>query len=376
LRLLTAGESHGKGLIGIIEGFPSNVPINIDEINADMARRQQGHGRGGRMKIEKDKVEIMSGVRGGKTLGSPITYLIVNKDFENWRPYMDPIEPIDDGRRVTMPRPGHADLTGALKYRFDDVRNVLERSSARETAARVAGGSIVKQLLKPFGIEIHGHVVRIGSVSSPLSSASEAPDWARVEASPVRCAVPEAEVEMMNAIDAAKASGDSLGGIFEIRVTGLPIGLGSYVQWDRKLDAKLAYALMSIQAIKGVEFGLGFEVAEQPGSQVHDEIVYSEEEGYHRLSNRAGGIEGGMSNGEPIVVRCAMKPIPTLYKPLKSVDMDTKEPRKASVERSDACAVPAAAVVGEMVVAAVIGEALIEKLGGDSLEEMLERWKK
>ena len=374
LRILTAGESHGKSLVGIIEGFPSNVKIDIHEIHQDLARRQRGYGRGGRMKIEQDQVEILSGIRNGKTLGSPIAFLIKNRDYENWEPYMNPIKADVETKKVTNPRPGHADLTGALKYGFDDVRNVLERSSARETAVRVAAGSIVKQLLKVFDIEAAAHVTAIGKAEL------EEKKWdfeviKGAEESPVRCADAEVERQMMQAIDHAKEAGDSLGGIFEIHIKGLPVGLGSYVQWDRKLDAKLAYALMSIQAIKGVEFGYGFENAQKPGSQVHDEIVYQEDRGIYRSTNHAGGIEGGMTNGEAIVIRCAMKPIPTLCKPLRTIDIQTKETADASVERSDTCAVPAASVVGEMVALTVIGEEFIRKFGGDSLEEMVQRWK-
>ncbi|AOT70489.1 chorismate synthase [Geosporobacter ferrireducens] len=374
LRILTAGESHGKGLVGIIEGFPSNVRVDINEIHQDLARRQKGYGRGGRMKIEQDQVEILSGVRNGKTLGSPIAFLIKNKDYENWESYMDPMEADIETKKVTNPRPGHADLTGARKYGFDDVRNVLERSSARETAARVAAGSIVKQLLKVFGIEAAAHVTAIGKAALE----EEIWDFEKIkeaEDSPVRCVDPIVAQQMIQRIDDAKETGDSLGGIFEIHIKGLPVGLGSYVQWDRKIDAKLAYALMSIQAIKGIEFGFGFKNAQKPGSQVHDEIFYERERGIYRSTNQAGGIEGGMTNGEPIVIRCAMKPIPTLCKPLRTIDLHTGEPADASVERSDTCAVPAAAVVGEMVALTVIGEEFIRKFGGDSLEEMMQRWK-
>ena len=374
LRILTAGESHGKSLAGIIEGFPSNVAINIDEIHQDLTRRQQGYGRGGRMKIEQDRIEILSGVRDGKTLGSPIAFLIRNKDYENWEPYMDPMEADTETKKVTNPRPGHADLTGALKYGFEDVRNVLERSSARETAVRVAAGSFVKQLLKNFQIQSAVHVTAIGEIT-----VSEKPrsfeEILEAEDSPVRCVDPVIGQRMMETIDAAKKEGDSLGGIFEIYIQGLPVGLGSYVQWDRKLDAKLAYALMSIQAIKGVEFGYGFKNAQKPGSQVHDEIFYEKEKGIYRATNHAGGIEGGMTNGQPIVIRCAMKPIPTLCKPLRTIDIQTGEAVEASVERSDTCAVPAASVVGEMAALTVIGEEFIRKFGGDSLEEMRQRWK-
>jgi len=373
-RFLTAGESHGKGLVGMIEGFPSNVPIDSREINKDLARRQQGYGRGGRMKIEKDQIEFLSGIRGGKTLGSPISFFIENKDYANWQAVMDPEEGEASGRKVTQPRPGHADLTGALKYNFSDIRNVLERSSARETAVRVAIGSIARQLMKVFNIEVCSHVTAIGKASlkkkvQDIGKIKDSDD------SPVRCTDQETEAAMIHCIDQAKQDGDSLGGIFEIHIAGVPEGLGSYVQWDRKLEAKLSYALMGIQAIKGVEIGYGFENAQQPGSKVHDEIFYDKATGYYRGTNHAGGIEGGMSNGENIIIRCGMKPIPTLYKPLKTVDIETKETVLATVERSDTCAVPAASVVGEMVAITVIAQAFLTKFQGDSLEEIKKRWK-
>ncbi|SES89138.1 chorismate synthase [Natronincola peptidivorans] len=373
-RLITAGESHGKGLVGVLEGFPSNVAIDIEAINKDLARRQKGYGRGGRMKIEKDQVEILSGIRGGKTLGSPISFLIENKDYANWEAYMNPVAIEEGPRRVTEPRPGHADLTGAMKYGFKDIRNVLERSSARETAVRVALGSIAAQLMKVFNIEVVSHVTAIGKTS--LEERIEAIEKIKLaEASEVRCCDAAKETAMIEEIKKAKEEGDSLGGIFEIHITGAPAGLGSYVQWDRKLDAKLTYALMGIQAIKAVEIGYGFENAQKKGSLVHDEIFFQEEKGYYRDTNHAGGIEGGMSNGENIVLRCAMKPIPTLYKPLRTVDIDTKKEVLATVERSDTCAVPAASVVGEMVAITVIAQEFLRKYGADSLEEITKRWK-
>ncbi|MBB6218076.1 chorismate synthase [Anaerosolibacter carboniphilus] len=374
LRYLTAGESHGKCLMGIIEGFPANVPIDIEMVNTDLRRRQKGYGRGGRMEIEKDEIEILSGVRGGKTLGSPIAFRIANRDYENWERYMNPLEVDVEGRKVTKPRPGHGDLAGAIKYGFHDIRNVLERSSARETAVRTAIGSIAKQLLLIFGIAGVSHVTAIGGVS--LREKIE--DFERLkmaEQSSVHCVDPLVEQKMIQEIERAKSTGDSLGGVFEIHIKGAPVGLGSYVHWDRKLDARLAQGLMSIQGIKGIEVGWGFVGASLQGSQVHDEIFYNANTGYYRESNRAGGIEGGMSNGENIVLRCAMKPIPTLYKPLKSVDIETKEPFVASVERSDTCAVPSAAIVGEMVALTIIAEEFLKKFGGDSLEEIEERWK-
>lgn len=374
LRYLTAGESHGKCLTGIIEGLPANVGIDVEEVNQDLKRRQGGYGRGDRMKIEKDQIQILTGVRGGKSLGSPITFQIENRDYCNWEPYMDPIDGESGDRKITKPRPGHGDLTGALKYQFDDIRNVLERSSARETAARVAIGSILKQFLRNFEIESASHVVAIGK-AGPLQGEKDFEAIRNADTSPVRCIDKELEQEMIEAITTAKAEGDSLGGIFEIRIQGVPRGLGSYVHWDRKLDAKLSYGLMSIQGIKAVEIGLGVESGRQKGSQVHDEIFYEEEKGYYRRTNRAGGIEGGMSNGEIIVLRGTMKPIPTLYKPLRSVDIETKEPFLAAVERSDTCAVPAASIVGEMVAMTVIAEEFLRKFGGDTFEETMDRWK-
>lgn len=374
LRYLTGGESHGPALTGMIEGFPANVDIDIDAINRELARRQRGHGRGGRMKIETDKICFLSGLRGGKTLGSPLSFLIENKDYENWSAYMNPCQADLETKAVTAPRPGHADLAGCIKYGFDDVRNVLERSSARETAVRVAIGGIIRQLLNNFGITAACHVINIGGISANIVGPSAA-DLAKAEQSPVRVADSGAEKQMIELIDRTREEGDSLGGVFEIVITGVPVGLGSYMQWDRKLDARLAYALQSIQGIKGVEFGRGFGCAFQKGSEVHDEIYYSQESGYYRRTNNAGGIEGGMSNGQEIIIRCAMKPIPTLYKPLQTVDISSKQPCTATVERSDICAVPAAAVVGEAVALSVIGEELLLKLGGDSLEEIQSRWK-
>lgn len=372
MRYLTAGESHGPALSAIIEGLPANLTVDTDAINRDLARRQQGYGRGGRMKIETDRVEVLSGLRFNRTLGSPLALRIINRDFENWRGRMDPEgEAPDSLEAVTRPRPGHADLSGALKFNLSDVRDVLERASARETAARVAVGAAAKALLRAFDIHVYSQVISIGDVSSRGLAAQElAGDYDAVEASPVRCADAAAQARMMAAIDRAKAAGDSLGGVFEVTVLGVPPGLGSHTHWDKKLDCRLAAALMSIQAIKGVEVGGGFRLAVLPGSLVHDEIGHTPERGYFRLSNRAGGIEGGMTNGEAVVLRAAMKPIPTLYKPLKSVDMRDHQPFEAAVERSDACAVPAAAVVGEAVAAWEIALALREKLGGDSLEEM------
>jgi chorismate synthase len=357
--------------MGVIEGMPSGLLIRVTDIDRDLARRQVGYGRGARMKIEKDSVKIYSGVRWGRTLGSPIGLMVRNKDWENWRDKMSP-DPmfLNTAEPVTRPRPGHADLAGALKYGTADLRNILERSSARETAMRVAVGAVAKRLLEEFGIEVISHVLSIGDVFAKVPKTSPLEIRKRAEASELRCSDPEAEKRMMKKIDEARAAGDTLGGVFELIITGVPVGLGSHVHSDRKLDGKLAGALLSIQAIKGVEIGAGFGVAYKPGSQVHDEIFWNKKQGFFRKTNMAGGIEGGMSNGEEIVLRAAMKPIPTLYKPLRSVDMVSKKPFKASIERSDACAVPAAGVVAEAAVAVEIASALIEKFGGDSIEEM------
>ncbi|MDW7685093.1 MAG: chorismate synthase [Bacillota bacterium] len=373
MRFLTAGESHGPALCAIIEGLPANLPVHTDAVNRDLARRQQGHGRGGRMKIERDRADILSGLRFGRTLGSPLTLQIVNKDFANWQETMSVDGPVpEDLTGVTRPRPGHADLSGALKYNLDDVRDVLERASARETAARVAVGAVAKELLRAFDIHVFAWVTAIGGVTAVDMVPQEiVARYNTVEESPVRCADKDTAEKMMQRIDSAKAEGDSLGGVFTVAVTGVPVGLGSHVHWDRKLDGRLAAALMSIQAIKGVEVGGGFALAGLPGSVVHDEITHDSVRGFRRRTNRAGGIEGGMSNGEMILVSAAMKPIPTLYKPLKSVDLRDYKPFEAAVERSDACAVPAASVVGEAVVAWEVACLLREKLGGDSLEEML-----
>lgn len=375
LRYLTAGESHGPALTAIIEGMPSGLPLTEEYINRQLARRQGGYGRGARMKIESDSVRFLSGMRGGLTLGSPITLQVENKDWANWSEIMspDPGARVDE-RVVTRPRPGHADLAGAIKYRHRDIRNVLERSSARETAARVAVGSVARKLLEELGIKIIGQVVLIGSLAAEVENLSPEELEARLAGSQLLCADPGAERRMIAKIDRARETGDTLGGIFEIRVYGVPAGLGSYVQWDRKLDGRLAAALMSIQAVKGVEIGLGFAAASQLGSQVQDEIFYDHRRGFYRRTNHAGGIEGGVTNGENLVLRAAMKPIPTLYRPLQSVDLITKKPSEASVERSDVCAVPAACVIGEAVVAWELARACLEKCGGDSLAELKDNW--
>lgn len=375
LRYLTAGESHGPALTAIIEGIPAGLSLSEDYINRQMARRQGGYGRGGRMKIESDRVRFLAGVRGGLTLGSPVAIYLENKDWPNWSLIMAPgCEARVEERTVTRPRPGHADLTGAMKYRQRDIRNVLERSSARETAARVAVGSVSRRLLEELAIEITGQVVQVGDVLAESPEMGPEELRCRLDGSRLLCADPPAEQKMIAAIDRAREAGDSLGGIFEVRAYGVPPGLGSYVHWDRKLDGRLAGALMSIQAIKGVEVGLGFAAAGRPGSSVQDEIFYNPGRGFFRRTNRSGGIEGGMTNGETLILRAAMKPIPTLYRPLKSVDIVTKKPFEASVERSDTCAIAAACVIGEAVVAWELAAACLEKCGGDSLAELKESW--
>ncbi|MCU5330604.1 chorismate synthase [Bacillus wiedmannii] len=374
MRYITAGESHGPQLTVILEGVPAGLTLTSEHINKELLRRQKGHGRGRRMQIETDTVEIVSGVRHGMTLGSPITLIVKNDDFKHWTKVMgaEPIsekESKDMKRTITKPRPGHADLNGAIKYGHRDIRNVLERSSARETTVRVAAGAVAKQILKELGVEIAGHVLEIGGVQAKRISNLPIEEIQTItENSPVRCLDKEVEQEMMDAIDNAKSSGDSIGGIVEVIAEGMPIGVGSYVHYDRKLDAKLAGAIMSINAFKGAEIGVGFEAARQPGSKVHDEILWNEENGYTRKTNNAGGLEGGMTTGMPIVVRGVMKPIPTLYKPLASVDIDTKEAFQASIERSDSCAVPAAGVVVESVVAWELAHALVEQFGKDRMD--------
>jgi chorismate synthase len=378
LRHLTAGESHGPQLTAIIEGMPAGVPVSAESINRDLFRRQQGYGRGGRMKIESDTVEILSGVRWGETIGSPVTLVVKNRDWQNWLEQMSPLPEHRGGAQaVTRPRPGHADLSGTLKYGHEDVRNVLERSSARETAARVAAGALAKSFLGEFGIRIGGYVTEIGGISALSPDLAIEERWRLAEKSELYCCDLLVEEELKRAIDAAKADGDTLGGVLEVQVIGLPPGIGDYTQWDRKLDARLAAALMSIQAIKGVEVGIGFEAARLPGSRVHDEIFRDEARlkmgafgAYFHCTNNAGGIEGGMSNGEPLLLRAAMKPIPTLYKPLRSVDIHSHEPFEAAVERSDTCAVPAALVVAEAVIAFEIANSFLEKFGGDSMQEI------
>ncbi|QKG84330.1 chorismate synthase [Kroppenstedtia pulmonis] len=377
MRYLTAGESHGPQLTLIVEGLPSQLPFSKEKVDAQLARRQKGYGRGRRMQIESDQIQVLSGIRFGKTTGAPVALAIENKDWAKWQDVMspDPDASKAEKRRVSRPRPGHADLNGAVKYGHRDMRDVLERSSARETAARVAVGAIARQVLELCGIKVAGHVVQIGSVNTErldLTCWSAEEIAEKSESSPVRCLDPDAEQEMIRLIDEAKQEGDSLGGVVEVIVEGVPVGLGSHVHWDRKLDARLVQAIVSINAFKGAEIGIGFEAGKRKGSQVHDEILWSEEKGYHRATNRLGGFEGGMTNGEAIVVRGVMKPIPTLYKPLNSVDIDTREPFQASIERSDSCAVPAASVVAENVVAWEIARALLEKFSSDTADELVQ----
>lgn len=373
MRYLTAGETHGPQLTAIIEGLPSNLTVLAEEINVQLVRRQKGYGRGLRMQIEKDAVKIVGGIRHGRTTGAPVALVVENKDWAQWTKVMgiEPPEEENEGRRrVNRPRPGHADLNGGLKYNQRDLRNILERSSARETTIRVAVGAVARIFLQQFGIKVAGQVIRIGDVEAKRNELPLDELLRVTEESPVRVADKEVEALMIAAIDAAKAEGDTLGGVVEVIIEGVPPGLGSHVQWDRKLDGRIAQAVLSIQAFKGVEFGIGFEAAKVKGSQVHDEIVHHADAGFQRRTNRAGGLEGGMTTGEPIVVRGAMKPISTLYKALQSVDIDTKEAFTAQIERSDTCAVPAAGVVMENVVAWEVAQAFLEKFGGDSLEEI------
>jgi len=375
LRLLTAGESHGPALTVVVEGLPAGVPVDRAAIDADLRRRQGGYGRGGRMKIETDVVEVLSGVRHGLTLGSPVSFVIRNRDHENWKDVMspDPQPPEARARRaLKRPRPGHADLAGALKYMTDDLRSVLERASARETASRVAAGAAVRGLLDAAGVKVRSHVLRIGAAALPAGSPLPWEALDAIEESPVRCADATVATAMIAEIDKAKRAGDTVGGVFEVVVRGLPPGLGSFGQWDRRLDGRLAQALMSIPAVKAVALGAGFQGGEIAGSAFHDEIFYDEPRGLHRGSNRAGGLEGGVTNGEELRASAVVKPIPTLLVPLRSIDLRTKQPETASVERSDTCVVPAAGVVGEAMASWVVADALLEKMGGDSLGEFLD----
>ena len=376
MRYLTAGESHGPRLTAIIEGVPAGLPLSEEDINKELKRRQGGYGRGARMKIESDRVEITSGVRHGLTMGSPITLNVTNLDHQKWLEIMN-VAPVEekkkDLRKITKPRPGHADLVGGIKYRFDDLRNSLERSSARETTMRVAVGAVAKRILEEIGVEVTSHIVNFGGIEIAIPenlTVSEIKE--KASKSEVSIVVPEQEEAVKAYIDQVKKDGDTIGGIVETLVGGVPVGLGSYVQWDKKLDAKIAQGVVSINAFKGVEFGLGFEAGRLKGSQVMDEIIWSKEAGYTRRTNNLGGFEGGMTNGEPILVRGVMKPIPTLYKPLMSVDIETHEPYKATVERSDPTALPAAGVVMEAVVATVLATEVLEKFSSDNLEELKE----
>ena len=376
LRFLTAGESHGRALVGILEGMPSNVPLTLGHLHAQLRRRKMGHGRGARQALETDEVQILGGVRHGRTLGSPIAVVLENKDWANWREVMAveaPATPLDDAaaRRVEVPRPGHADRIGGHKYEHADMRNVLERSSARETAMRTALGAIARTLLAECGVQIASRVVRIGEACDDATPELPVHAWnACADASPTRCLEPEATARMVAQIDAAKAAGDTLGGTFEVVASGLPPGMGSYAHWDRRLEAEIGRALLSLNAIKGVEVGLGFAVAHTPGSRAHDALALGPDGAVVPQTNRAGGIEGGMSTGQPLVVRAAMKPLSTLMRPLASVHLARGEPAAAHVERSDVCAVPAAAIIGEALVSLVLADALLTTFGGDALAQL------
>jgi chorismate synthase len=367
LRFTTAGESHGPGLIALLEGLPAGLRLAPEDIDRDLARRQLGHGRGGRMKIEKDRAQVMAGIRHGRTLGSPVALRIDNLDYANWEERMNPWPVTAEIAEVHLPRPGHADLAGVQKYGFTDVRNVLERASARETAARVACGALAKAFLREFGVEVRSHVTQIGSVVAPEYDGLTPESFEEVDESPVRCLDADASAAMVEEINVARKANESLGGIYEVVAYGLVPGLGSHISWEERLDGRLAQAVMSIQAMKGVGIGEGFELAGKRGSEAHDEIFWDEQRGFYRETNRAGGLEGGMTTGDPLVVRAAMKPLPTLTKPLRSVDIASKEPAQALRERTDSCTVPAAAVVAEAMVALVVGTAYRDKFGGDDI---------
>jgi chorismate synthase len=371
LRFVTAGESHGPGLVAIVEGLPAGLELEPNDIDRDLARRQLGHGRGGRMKIESDRAIVTSGLRHGRTLGSPIALRVENRDYANWEERMSPWPVEADVAEVHLPRPGHADLAGVQKFGFSDVRNVLERASARETAARVACGALAKAFLARLGVEVHSHVLSVGGVEAPAPDGLVPGDFEHVDESPVRCLDAAASERMVAEIDRARKANESLGGVYEVRAFGLVPGLGSHTSWEERLDGRLAGAVMSIQAMKGVGIGDGFDLAARDGSAAHDEIFWSQECGFFRETNRAGGLEGGMTTGEPLVVRGAMKPLPTLTKPLRSVDLATKEPAEALRERTDSCTVPAAAVVAEAMVALVLAAAYREKLGGDHIDDVV-----
>jgi chorismate synthase len=372
LRLITAGESHGPSLTCIVEGLPAGLPLDRETLDRDLARRQLGHGRGGRMKIEHDRVELTGGVRHGRTLGGPIAIQVANRDYANWEQRMNPWPVEADLEEVHLPRPGHADLVGTQKYGLTDVRDILERASARETAARVAGGALAKAFLAALGVEVYSHVIQITGVTAPARSDLSPADFAAVDESPVRCLDADATRAMVAEINRLRRANESLGGVFEVWAFGLVPGLGSHVSWEERLDGRLGQAILSIQALKAVSIGDGFEVAGLPGSQAHDELFHSEQRGYFRETNRAGGLEGGMSTGEPLVVRGAMKPLPTLTKPLRSVDIATHEPAQALRERTDSCTVPAAGVVGEAMVAFVLADAYRRKFGGDHIDDVLQ----
>jgi len=372
IRFTTAGESHGPGLVAVVEGLPAGLELTADDLDRDLARRQLGHGRGGRMKIERDRADVTAGVRHGRTLGSPVAMRIVNRDYDNWVDRMNPWPVEAEVAEVHLPRPGHADLAGMLKYKHTDVRNVLERASARETAARVAAGALAKAFLRGVGVEVRSRVLSIGTVAAPPRDDVELDDFEGVDESPVRCIDAEASAAMVAEIDRARKANESLGGVFEVRVFGVVPGLGSHISWEERLDGRLAQAILSIHALKGAEVGGGYALAGLPGSAAHDEIFWSAERGYYRETNRAGGIEGGMTNGEQVVVTGAMKPLPTLTKPLRSVDTDTKEPAAALKERTDSCTVPAAGVVGEAMVALVLASAYREKFGGDHIDDVVD----
>ena len=373
LRLTTAGESHGPGLTCIVEGLPAGLEIRPEDLNADMSRRQLGHGRGGRMKIERDSAEVTGGIRHGRTLGGPIAVQIANRDYANWQERMSPWPVAESIGEVHLPRPGHADLVGTQKFKQSDVRNILERASARETAARVAGGGLCKVFLRTLGVSVHSHVLQIASVRAPEPErALTAQDFASVDSSPVRCLDEEASRAMVREIDELRRANESLGGVFEVRAFGLVPGLGSHVSWEERLDGRLAMAICSIQAVKGFAIGDAFAIAGLPGSDAHDEIFYSSERGIYRETNRAGGLEGGMTDGCPLIVRGAMKPLSTLTKPLRSIDIGTHEPAEALRERTDSCTVPAAGVVGEAMVALVLADAYRRKFGGDHIDDVRE----
>jgi len=371
LRLITAGESHGPGLTCLVEGLPAGLTLERQAIDRDLARRQLGHGRGGRMKIERDRAEVTAGVRHGRTLGGPVALQVMNRDFANWEERMNPWPVEAEVAEVHLPRPGHADLVGTQKYGLSDVRDILERASARETAARVAGGAVAKEFLRALGVEVFSHVLQITSVSAPRRDDLTPEDFAAVDESPVRCLDPQASREMVAEIDRLRKANESLGGMFEVRAFGIVPGLGSHVSWEERLDGRLAQAILSIQAMKAVAIGDGHEVAGLPGSRAHDEIFYAEQRGgFYRETNRAGGVEGGMTTGDPVVVRGWMKPLPTLTKPLRSVDIATHEPAEALRERTDSCTVPAAGVVGEAMVAFVLADAYRRKFGGDHIDDV------